>query len=111
MLPHHPLSLILYHIKITGHSFCFSCPCNLIWLLIAEYEKLVKQNRDEKMHQQEGADLNFLGNLWHVRKMEILSGIADMKDEFLSFLINFLHCNLRPISIQYHLCMCFTTIL
>nr|XP_043630937.1 putative E3 ubiquitin-protein ligase UBR7 isoform X1 [Erigeron canadensis] len=56
---------------------------------IAEYEKLAKQKRDEKMQQQEGADLDFLGNLGHVTKMEILSGIADMKDELQSFLQSF----------------------
>ncbi|KAL8196281.1 hypothetical protein R6Q57_025281 [Mikania cordata] len=56
---------------------------------IAEYEKIAKQKRDEKMHQQEGAELNFLSNLGHVEKMEILSGIADMKDEIHSFLQSF----------------------
>ncbi|KAK9059334.1 hypothetical protein SSX86_021954 [Deinandra increscens subsp. villosa] len=53
---------------------------------IAEYEKVAQQKRDEKMQQQEGAELNFLSNLGHVEKMEILSGIADMKDEIRSFL-------------------------
>ncbi|GKA32678.1 hypothetical protein Tco_0719045, partial [Tanacetum coccineum] len=53
---------------------------------IAEYEKMAKQKRDEKMQKQEGAELNFLSNLEHVEKMEILSGIADMKDEICSFL-------------------------
>ncbi|XP_076882738.1 uncharacterized protein LOC143531297 [Bidens hawaiensis] len=56
---------------------------------IAEYEKIAKQKRDEKMQQQEGAELNFLNNLGHVEKMEILSGIADMKDEIRSFLQSF----------------------
>ncbi|MFS7923729.1 putative chromatin regulator PHD family [Helianthus anomalus] len=56
---------------------------------IAEYEKIAKQKRDEKMQQQEGAELNFLSNLGHVEKMEILSGIADMKDEIRSFLQSF----------------------
>ncbi|KAI3804474.1 hypothetical protein L1987_26046 [Smallanthus sonchifolius] len=56
---------------------------------IAEYEKMAKQRRDEKMQQQEGAELNFLSNLGHVEKMEILSGIADMKDEIRSFLQSF----------------------
>lgn len=56
---------------------------------IAEYEKMAKQKRDEKMQQQEGAELNFLNNLGHVEKMEILSGIADMKDEIRSFLQSF----------------------
>ncbi|KAM0030152.1 putative chromatin regulator PHD family [Helianthus debilis subsp. tardiflorus] len=56
---------------------------------IAEYEKIAKQKRDEKMQQLEGAELNFLSNLGHVEKMEILSGIADMKDEIRSFLQSF----------------------
>lgn len=55
---------------------------------IAEYEKMAKQKRDEKMQQQEGAEMNFLSNLGHVEKMEILSGIADMKDEIRSFLVS-----------------------
>lgn len=57
---------------------------------IAEYEKMAKQKREEKMQQQEGAELNFLSNLGHVEKMEILSGIADMKDEIRSFLVSLL---------------------
>lgn len=56
---------------------------------IAEYEKMAQQKRDEKMQQQEGAELNFLSNLGHVEKIEILSGIADMKDELRSFLQSF----------------------
>lgn len=56
---------------------------------IAEYERMAKQKRDEKMQQQEGAELSFLSNLGHVEKMEILSGIADMKDEIRSFLQSF----------------------
>ncbi|XP_022875555.1 putative E3 ubiquitin-protein ligase UBR7 [Olea europaea var. sylvestris] len=50
---------------------------------IAEYEKVAKQKRDENLQKQEGDFLNTLG---HVEKMEILSGIADMKDEIRSFL-------------------------
>ncbi|CAH1453581.1 unnamed protein product [Lactuca virosa] len=56
---------------------------------IAEYERMAKEKRDEKMQQQEGAEMNFLSNLGHVEKMEILSGIADMKDEIRSFLQSF----------------------
>ncbi|XP_071730676.1 uncharacterized protein [Rutidosis leptorrhynchoides] len=56
---------------------------------IAEYEKVAKQRRDEKMQQQEGEEMNFLSNLGHVEKMEILSGIADMKDEIHTFLQSF----------------------
>ncbi|PIA49016.1 hypothetical protein AQUCO_01300101v1 [Aquilegia coerulea] len=55
---------------------------------IAEYENMAKQKRQEKMQQQEGAELNFLNKLGHVEKIEILSGIADMKNEFRSFLEN-----------------------
>lgn len=54
---------------------------------IAEYERMAKEKRDEKMQQQEGAEMNFLSNHGHVEKMEILSGIADMKDEIRSFLV------------------------
>ncbi|KAL3499223.1 hypothetical protein ACH5RR_038316 [Cinchona calisaya] len=56
---------------------------------IAEYEKMGKQKRDEKLQQQQGQELNFLSNLGHVEKMEILSGIADMKNEIHSFLESF----------------------
>ncbi|PWA49714.1 Zinc finger, FYVE/PHD-type [Artemisia annua] len=56
---------------------------------IAEYERMAKQKRDEKMQQQEGAELNLLNNLGHVEKLEILSGINDMKDEIRSFLQNY----------------------
>lgn len=55
---------------------------------IAEYEKVAKQKRDEKMQQQEGAEMNFLSNLGHVEKIEILSGIADMRDEIRTFLVS-----------------------
>lgn len=54
---------------------------------IAEYEKMAKQKREEKLQQQEGAELSFFNKLGHVEKMEILSGIADFKDEFRSFLV------------------------
>ncbi|XP_057511627.1 uncharacterized protein LOC130793784 [Actinidia eriantha] len=53
---------------------------------IVEYEKMAKQKRDEKLQQQEGVELNFLNKLGHVEKMEILNGIADMKNEIHSFL-------------------------
>ncbi|XWS48799.1 hypothetical protein CRYUN_Cryun13aG0107700 [Craigia yunnanensis] len=53
---------------------------------IAEYEKNAKQKREEKLHQREGAELNFFNNLGHIEKMEILNGIADFTDEFRSFL-------------------------
>ncbi|XP_071686328.1 uncharacterized protein [Rutidosis leptorrhynchoides] len=56
---------------------------------IAEYENLAKQKRDEKLQQQDGAEMSFLSNLGHVEKMEILSGIADMKDEICTFLQSF----------------------
>ncbi|KAL5727027.1 RING-type E3 ubiquitin transferase [Ranunculus cassubicifolius] len=53
---------------------------------IAEYEKMGKQKREEKLQQQEGAEIDFLGKLGHVQKVELLSGIADMKNELQSFL-------------------------
>ncbi|PON69022.1 zinc finger protein [Trema orientale] len=56
---------------------------------IAEYEKMAKQKREEKLQQQEGAELSLLNNLGHVEKMEILNGIADMKDEIRTFLESF----------------------
>ncbi|XP_008787990.3 putative E3 ubiquitin-protein ligase UBR7 [Phoenix dactylifera] len=56
---------------------------------IEEYEKMAKRKRDEKLQQQEGAELDFLNTLNHVQKIEILSGIADMKNEFQSFLESF----------------------
>ena len=54
---------------------------------IAEYEKMAKQKREEKLQQQEGVELSLLNNLGHVEKMEILNGIADMKDELRTFLV------------------------
>ncbi|XP_051129944.1 uncharacterized protein LOC127250618 [Andrographis paniculata] len=53
---------------------------------IAEYEVMAKQKRSENMQKQEGAEMSFLDNLGHVEKMEILNGIADMKNEIFSFL-------------------------
>ncbi|CAL5356290.1 unnamed protein product [Camellia sinensis] len=58
---------------------------------IAEYEKMAKEKRDEKLQQQEGVELNFLNKLGHVEKMEILNGIADMKNEIHSFLSPLTH--------------------
>ncbi|KAL6876342.1 hypothetical protein ACP4OV_012914 [Aristida adscensionis] len=53
---------------------------------IAEYEKLAKERREKKLEQQEGAETNFLNSLGHIQKIEILSGINDMKNELQSFL-------------------------
>lgn len=54
-----------------------------------EYEKMAKEKREEKLQQQEGMELNFLNKLGHVQKIEILNGIADMKNELRSFLESF----------------------
>ncbi|CAM8981938.1 unnamed protein product [Rhodiola kirilowii] len=67
---------------------------NIAYLLemgdsIAEYEKMAKQKRAEKLQQQEGNELNILNKLGHVEKIEILNGIADMKNEILSFMDTF----------------------
>lgn len=51
-----------------------------------EYEKMAKQKREEKMQQLEGVEQSLLNRLGHVQKMEILTGIADMKDEMRNFL-------------------------
>uniref|UniRef100_A0A0D9WQV1 UBR-type domain-containing protein n=1 Tax=Leersia perrieri TaxID=77586 RepID=A0A0D9WQV1_9ORYZ len=56
---------------------------------IEEYEKVAKQKREKKLEQQEGAEANFLNSLDHVQKIEILTGINDMKNEFQSFLESF----------------------
>ncbi|KAK3016055.1 hypothetical protein RJ639_007542 [Escallonia herrerae] len=56
---------------------------------IAEYEKMGKQKREEKLQQQEGVELKLLDRLGHVEKIEIMSGIADMKNEIHAFLENF----------------------
>ncbi|PRQ17419.1 putative chromatin regulator PHD family [Rosa chinensis] len=56
---------------------------------IIEYEKMAKQKREEKLQQREGAELSMLDNLGHVEKIEILNGIADIKDELCSFLGSF----------------------
>lgn len=54
---------------------------------IEEYEKIAKQKREKKLEQQQGAETSFLNSLDHVQKIEILSGINDMKNEFQSFLV------------------------
>lgn len=54
---------------------------------IVEYEKMAKQKREEKLHQQEGVELNLLDKLGHVGKMEFLNGVADMKNEIHAFLV------------------------
>ncbi|EEF51349.1 putative E3 ubiquitin-protein ligase UBR7 [Ricinus communis] len=56
---------------------------------IAEYEKMAKEKREEKLQKQEGAELSFFNKLGHIEKMEILSGIADFKEEFRTFLESF----------------------
>lgn len=55
---------------------------------IVEYEKMAKQKREEKLHQEETSDASFLNGLGHVEKIEILSGISDMKNELLSFMVS-----------------------
>lgn len=65
---------------------------NVIYLLdkddsIMEYEKMAKQKREEKLQSQEDTERSLLDRLGHVEKIEILSGIADMKDEIRSFLV------------------------
>lgn len=54
---------------------------------LEEYENIAKRKRQEKMQEQEGAELNFLNTLNHVQKIEILNGIADMKNELQSFMV------------------------
>lgn len=53
---------------------------------IVEYEKMAKQKREEKLQQQEGAELSLFNKLGHVEKVEILKGIEDMKDGLRTFL-------------------------
>ncbi|KAK7250662.1 hypothetical protein RIF29_33229 [Crotalaria pallida] len=53
---------------------------------IAEYEKMAKQKREEKLQEAEGAEANFFNRLGHVEKVEILRGIEDMKDGLRTFL-------------------------
>jgi E3 ubiquitin-protein ligase UBR7 len=65
---------------------------------IEEYEKIAKQKRLKKLEQQEGAETNFLNSLGHVQKIEILSGINDMKNELQSFLVT-LHLKNLPFNI------------
>lgn len=56
---------------------------------ISEYERMAKQKRNENLQKQEGADLNLFNNLHHVVKIELLSAIVDMKNEFSAFLVYF----------------------
>lgn len=51
---------------------------------IAEYEKMAKQKRAQH-EQEQSAEL--LNNLGHVEKMEVLTGIADLKDEIGTYLV------------------------
>ncbi|XP_027360356.1 putative E3 ubiquitin-protein ligase UBR7 isoform X2 [Abrus precatorius] len=53
---------------------------------IAEYEKVAKQKREEKLQRQEGAEISFFNKLGHVEKVEILKGIEEMKDGLRAFL-------------------------
>lgn len=55
---------------------------------IAEYEKKATQRREERLQKQEGASLNMFNNLGHVEKVEIMSGIAEMKNEMENFFAN-----------------------
>jgi E3 ubiquitin-protein ligase UBR7 len=70
---------------------------------IVEYEKMAKQKREEKLQQQEGAELSFFNKLGHVEKVEILKGIEEMKDGLRTFLV----CSLCCIDFLY--CMYFFT--
>nr|XP_034895182.1 putative E3 ubiquitin-protein ligase UBR7 isoform X1 [Populus alba] len=65
---------------------------------IVEYEKMAKQKREEKLQQQEGAELSFFNKLGHIEKVEILNGIADFKDEFRSFLLPMFFCRSHSIN-------------
>lgn len=67
---------------------------------IEAYEKMAKSKREEKLKQQEGAELNFLNTLNHVQKIEILSGIADMKNEFRTFLVKIM-CSIFDVGILF----------
>ncbi|TKY45369.1 putative E3 ubiquitin-protein ligase UBR7 [Spatholobus suberectus] len=42
---------------------------------------MTKQKKEEKLQQQECAELSFFNKLGHVEKVEILKGIEEMKDE------------------------------
>nr|GMD05533.1 putative E3 ubiquitin-protein ligase UBR7 [Ipomoea batatas] len=53
---------------------------------IAEYEAMAKQKR-EQLEQQLSSE--FLSKLGHIEKMEILTGIADIKNELHSYLASF----------------------
>lgn len=67
---------------------------------IVEYEKMAKQKREEKLQQQEGAELSFFSKLGHVEKVEILKGIEEMKDGLRTFLV----CSLYCVDILYCIC-------
>jgi len=54
---------------------------------LQEYEKIAQEKRKEKLQQQEGAAMKFIDTLGHVQKIEILNGIADMKNELQTFLV------------------------
>lgn len=83
---------------------------------IAEYEKIAKQKREEKLQQQEGDESKLFDNLGHVEKIEILNGIADMKDEIRTFLVftRFHKPNISPVFVSImtkHVILCFHVVI
>nr|GMD11796.1 putative E3 ubiquitin-protein ligase UBR7 [Ipomoea batatas] len=66
---------------------------------IAEYEAMAKQKR-EQLEQQQSSE--FLSKLGHIEKMEILTGIADIKNELHSYLVCFLNDTFAVTSADIH---------
>lgn len=54
---------------------------------IAEYERMAEQKWNENIQKLEDTQLNFLNDIGHVEKMEVLRVIGDMKNEIFSLLV------------------------
>lgn len=62
---------------------------------IAEYERMAEQKWNENIQKLEGTQLNFLNDLGHVEKMEVLRVIGDAEYEIFSLLVC-LYCSKGP---------------
>lgn len=54
---------------------------------IAEFERMAEQKWNENIQKLEDTQLNFLNDIGHVEKMEVLRVIGDMKNEIFSVLV------------------------
>lgn len=57
------------------------------WRWLQEYEASAKRKREESRALVEGAGSDFMKNLGHVQRIELLHGLNDMTSELKSFLV------------------------